>query len=500
MLSYLNDPHRFSFLHTFSPFAHGSDLPLPDVLPDADVRDAFADVDFGSAADALWTPALTLWAFLGQVLGADKSCRQAVANVVLAFALTIEPTDLDTAGYCRVRAKLPAPVIRRLCLRLGHNLEQHAPAAWLWHGRHVKMVDGSTSKLPDTAKNRAAFPQPNSQKAGLGLPVIRWVVIIALATAAMQGFAYGPYQGKETGETALLRELLDEFDAGDVALMDRYYCSYFMAALLMAGQVGIVARMHQKRKYDFRRGRRLGPKDHIVDWHRPARPKWMSEELYALLPATIQMREIYCKVKRPGYRVRELVIVTTLWDATLYSAEAVCTLYEQRWQVELDIRNLKTTLGMDGLRCKSPAMVEREIWMHLLAYNLVRKVMAQAAVQADLSPRQLSFKAAKQAILAGWQQMTMLGGQEAIEAIGQAKSGGEPMVRPGAAQDYAKLANGMLGALESEQVGDRPGRCEPRAVKERGKPHKLLTEPREQARAKLLNPKKQARKKRRKQK
>jgi hypothetical protein len=279
----------------------------------------------------------------------------------------------------------------------------------------------------------------------------------------IQGFAYGRYAGKETGETALFRELLECLQGGDVVLADRFYCSYFLVALLQRLGADVVMRLHQRRKYDFRRGQRLGAGDHIVEWIKPQRPEWLSEELYAQLPDKIRMREICRRVNEPGCRVEELVIATTLLDAAEYSADAIADLYSKRWLIELDIRALKTTLRMDVLECKTPFMVEREIWAHILAYNLVRKVSAQVAALLEEHPRSVSFKATKQAILAGWQQATRLQGA-----------------------DYVRVEKAMLRLLRKQKVGHRPGRCEPRAVKRRPKPHKLLTEPRGQARAKLL--------------
>jgi putative transposase len=298
----------------------------------------------------------------------------------------------------------------------------------------------------------------------LGTPMIRWVVLISLATAAIQGLAYGPYAGKETGETALFRQLLDQLKRGDIVLADRYYCNYFMVALLLKEGVDVVARLHQKRKYDFRRGQRLGKDDHIVEWLRPKQPEWMSDELYALMPETIRMREIRRRVDEPGCRVKELVIATSLLDAQQYEADEIVDLYAERWHVELDIRSLKVTLGMSDLRCRTPFMVEREIWAHILGYNLIRKVGAQVAMQMNVSPRSVSFKATRQAILGGWQPATMSQGA-----------------------DYVRLEKVMLKLLRKQKVGHRPGRCEPRAIKVRPKPHKLLTEPRQDARDKLLN-------------
>jgi putative transposase len=459
-------PQAFQCNHACAPFLNGDALPLPHLFEPEQVQQRFAEhpVSFGQSATALWTPLLTLWTFLRQVLSADRSCRQAVCHVVLAFALTRPPEAFDTAAYCRARAKLPPALLQDLTLDVGRRLEAQVPAAWLWHGRHVHLVDGSTSRLADTPENQRAYPQPKSQKPGLGLPILRWVVLLSLATAAVLGFAYGPYQGKQTGETSLFRQLLQQLRPGEIVVADRYYCSYFMVALLLNGGVDVVLRLHQRRRYDFRRGRRLGRYDHVVVWQRPARPKWMDAETYARVPQTLEVREIRRRVQEPGCRVQVLTLATTLRDADAYSADDIAALYQQRWQVELDIRSLKTTLGMSDLRCLSPWMVERELWLHCLAYNLVRKVAAQAALLAGRSPRSISFKASKQTLLASWDHLSF---EEQAE-------------------DYARVALGLLQALAKEQVGDRPGRCEPRAIKQRPKPHRLLKEPRRAAQERLL--------------
>jgi len=459
-------PHAFQFKNALAPFLYGDALPLPESLDPAQVQQRFTEhqVGFGHLGTAFWTPALTLWAFLRQVLSADRSCRQAVCHVVLAFALTRPPEAFDTAAYCRARAKLPTALLERLALDVGHQVEAHAPAAWLWHGRHVQLVDGSTSRLPDTPENQRAYPQPKSQQPGLGLPIVRWVVLVSLATAGVLGLAYGPYQGKQTGETALFRRLLKHLRPGAVVVADRYYCSYFMVALLRACGVDVVLRLHQRRRYDFRRGRRLGRYDHVVVWQRPARPTWMDEDTYAQVPTTLEVREIRRRVQEPGGRVQELTLATTLCDAVAYPADDIAELYHQRWQVELDIRSLKTTLGLSDLRCLTPFMVEKELWMNCLAYNLVRRVAAQAALRSEQSPRSISFKASKQALLGSWDGLSF------TEAAAEA----------------TQVALGLLQALAKEHVGDRPGRCEPRAIKRRPKPHKLLREPRGAAKARLL--------------
>jgi Transposase DDE domain len=468
MPSYLPRPRDFQLQHALAPFVTGEGLPFAEVLRVADVARILAkhQVRLGRRRWSLWTPAVTLWAFLWQVLSPDQSCRQVVAHVVMAFALARQAEDdtVNTGNYCKARAQLPAALLEELTLHVGDGLEQAAPAPWRWRGRRVELVDGSTSTLEDTPENQQAFPQPRTQKQGLGSPILRWVVLISLATAAVQGLSYGPYLGKQTGEPALLRQMLHCLRRGDVLLADRFYCSYLLIALLGGRGVDVVARKHQCRQTDYGQAQRLGPDDYLVAWSKPAqRPDWLAQELYDALPATLQLRELRVEVHQPGFRVRELVVVTTLLDARAYPAEEIAELYRQRWQVELDIRSLKVTLGMDRLVCRTPSMVAKEIWAHLLAYNLVRKVAAQVAALAHSQPRAVSFKATKQVLLGAWSPLTGASGEE-----------------------YAPLAKALLRALRKEKVGQRPDRCEPRAVKRRPKKQALLMEPREQARAKLL--------------
>jgi hypothetical protein len=455
-----------SFAAALAPFLTDDGLPFANVLPAEQVQQACQaeGVHFGSSSRSVYNPAVTLWAFLSQVLGADKSCRAAALRVlVLVVALERGPCSADTGLYCRARAKLPAALLRRLTLQVADELEQAVPGHWLWKGRHVYLADGTTATLPDTPENQAAYPQPPTQKPGLGFPMIRLVVLLSLATAALGGLAFGPYEGKETGEPALFRDLLDGLRPGSVVLADRYYCSYFLVALLAERRVDVVTRLHQRRGVDFRRGRRLGPDDHVVVWRRPQRPAWMDRETYEGMPQTLTVREVRVRVETPGSRVRELVVVTTLLEAAAYSREEIADLYHERWHVELDIRALKVTLQMEALRCRTPFMVEKEIWATFLGYNLVRKVSCQAALAAGKHPRQISFTATLQAVRGGWESLTHSRGC-GRRALGQA----------------------LLGALGKEVVGDRPDRCEPRAVKRRPKSQALLTKPRAEARTELL--------------
>ena len=456
------------FRLVLSSFLQSDGLPFGNTLPEEEIERTFDEenVSLGVGEDVVYTPAVTLWAFLSQMLhrGEQRSCMAAVSRVVvLLVALEREPCSSNTGAYCRARAKLPEQALRRLTLQMATGCEEEAPSDWLWHGRHVKLVDGTTVSMPDTDANQAEYPQQVGQEEGLGFPIVRMVLLFSLATGMLCDMAMGPYQGKETGEPALFRELLDRLVEGDIVLADRLYCSYFMIALLMELDIDFVVRLHQARTADFRRGRSLGKGDHLVEWIRPVKPSWMDQETYDGIPESIEVREVLVHVAQPGFRTQSLVVVTTLCNAEEYPAEEIATLYRGRWLAELDIRAIKITLDMDVLRCKTPAMVRRELWTHLLAYNLIRRSILQSAQASGLSPRELSFTAAMQAIAASW----------AIAILSNPCT-------------FAKLVDTHLVNLAGHRVGHRSDRIEPRAIKRRPKPHRLLTKPRAEARAELL--------------
>jgi putative transposase len=459
-------PGRFRLV--LASFLQQPGLPFSDVLSEETIQKTFDDEDasFAHDEDAVYTPAVTLWAFLSQVLfkGEQRSCVAAVARiVVLLVALERGSCSGNTGAYCRARARLSERVIRRLTVGVANGCERELDAKWLWRDRHVYLVDGTTVSMPDTPENQEAYPQQPQQQEGLGFPIARVVVLLSLATGMLTDMAMGPYVGKETGETALLRQLLDRFEQGDILLADRYYCSYFMIALLMELGIDFVTRVHQRRAVDFRRGRRWSQGDHRVVWRRPDKPEWMDPQTYDRMPASIEVREIHVHVGQPGFRTESFVVVTTLTDVREYTKDDIAQLYHYRWLAELDIRSIKVTLAMDVLRCKTPKMVRKEMWTCLLAYNLIRQTMLQSAQASGLSPRQLSFTAAMQSIAASWLVIVLSGNPVA-----------------------GRLIDVELENLANHTIGDRPGRVEPRAVKRRPKPHDLLTIPRPQARAELL--------------
>jgi Transposase DDE domain len=370
----------------------------------------------------------------------------------------------DTGNYCKARKRLPLSFIMGLARRTGGVLHEKAPLKWLWKGRPVLLVDGTTVSMPDTPLNQGAFPQPRTQKPGLGFPIARLLGVICLATGAVLDLAIGPYKGKQTGETSLLRALLERLQKGVILLGDCAFASYFGIAELKRRGVDAVFRMHKRRKVDLRRGRCLGIEDYQVLWHKPQRrPEWMDEATYEQMPDEMWVRELRFRVQQPGYRVQEIVLVTTLLDPVDYTKEELADLFRQRWNIELDLRSIKIVMQMDVLRCKSPDLVVKEIWVHMLAYNIIRAYMATAAVENDATPRALSFKGTMQAISAFRDSMHMA----------------DPQRR-------AQLWATMIAAIAYDRVGDRPGRVEPRCKKRRPKPYRMLKVPRDEARKALL--------------
>ena len=411
------------------------------------------------AASSLWqgwiyTPEVTTWVFLSQCLSADHSCRDAVARLA-AWRVTqgLHACSAETGAYCIAREHLPEEACQQLVRQTGKELEEQSPRAWRWHGRPVRTVDGTTVTMPDTAENQAEYPQQKNQKPGCGLPIARVLVVFSLAVGTVLEVAIRPYQGKLTGENSMLRTLHGSFAAGDVVLADRYFSGWFDLALLQGRGVDVVIRKHQLRATDFRTGRRLGHDDHVVRWAKPARPRWMSRECYAGLPNELALREVRVRVRQRGFRVKSLVIVTTLLDAKEFSAREIADLYRLRWQAELNLRSLKTVLTMDHLRCKTPHRVRNELYMHLLGYNLIRKAMALAASESGICPWQVSFKGTLQTL------NTFL-----------------PLL--GSCMNMADGCEALLACIATHIVGNRPDRYEPRVIKRPPKKYKRMREPR----------------------
>lgn len=428
-------------------------LPLTEVFSVKDAQQIALDVGLKYRL-RLFSPWLTLCVFLWQVMDGGRSCREAVMHLLAdrCWQKNNVAISARTGAYCQARLRLSWEFILGVVRRIAQHISQTTDESNRWCVRRVKIVDGTTFSMPDSAANQERYPQQRGQKPGLGFPILRMVGVFCWSSGAILDFALGPYQGAHSSELALLRKMLDQFSRGDVILADCYYASYLIIALLQAQGCDIVSRQHPRRKTDFRRGQRLGKNDHIVTWHKPKRPAWLDQAHYEKLPATLQIREL---------RRGQLIVITTLLDTAPYTKESLVALYQTRWHCELDLRSIKQIMGMDVLRCQTPDMVEKEIAVHVLAYNLIRALMQKAAQHAQQSPRTVSFAATVQLLMS---HRALLWYCEIHEEQSQA----------------------ILMILADQRVGDRPGRCEPRAIKRRPKAQPLLTRPRQHARDDIL--------------
>ncbi len=392
-----------------------------------------------------------VWCILRQALGPDPSCRATLSWLQSArTSVGLLPLSSDTGAYCKARRRLSDSLLSGLAFRMGEVLSGQAEAKCLWCGRRVLAVDGSAFSMPDTVENQAKYPQPGSQKQGCGFPVAGFVAVICLATGAMLGAMLGTWK---THELALFYHLRRHFRRGDIFLADRGFSSYAEMALFRRRGVDSVLRLHQRRRADFRSGRVLGVDDHVATWTKPVRcPKGLRREDYDLLPETLRVREIRYQVMVKGYRTNEVILSTTLLDGELYSAESLADLYFQRWQVEVDFRHLKITMQLDVCRGKTPEVVEKEFWAHILAYNLIRRLMWDAGDTWDGNALGLSLKGTIQHLLSRW----------ILCWIEKERD------------DYELL----LALINTEGVPHRPGRVEPRVKKRRAKNYSLMTNPR----------------------
>lgn len=394
----------------------------------------------------------TLRLFVGQLLSADRACQDAVGRRLSErVAQGQSASALSTAAYCEARTRLPIEIPTTLGNWIGARLESMAPPAWRWQGRSVKLFDGTTVSMPDTQSNQQAFPQSREQKPGLGFPVARIGALIGLACGAVLGYRVVPCEGKGTGEQSLLMELLVHVEPQDIVLADALLATWWIVEGILARGADVVMAQHGRRITDFARGESLGRRDHIVEWERPPKPRSMTAEAYARYPERLRMREV---------EVAGRILVTTLLDPETAPTMAIDSLYSMRWNIEVDFRTIKATLQMDVLRCKSKGMVEKEIAVYLLAYNLVRWSMAQAAAFSGILPRVLSFTGTKRL----------------LEALAD-------QLRHSPGRRTAFMGVVVLSSIGKLRLPHRPGRIEPRAKKRRPKPLPLLTMPRDEARS-----------------
>jgi hypothetical protein len=405
--------------------------------------------------ERLYPPTETLSMFLAQALSTDRSCQRAVNDAAIKRLVGgLTPCSTHTGAYCRARQRLPVEMVSALVRKSGQLMTETALDTWHWQGRPVRLVDGTTISMPDTQANQSSYPQSRSQKPGLGYPLCRLVGITCLGSGVLLDAAIGRYRGKGADEQSLLRSMLDTLKRGDILLGDAYYATYFLLCDLQHRGVDGVFEQYgaRKRSTDFRRGERLGQRDHLIEISKPKlKPGWMTQADYDQAPDILKVRELQTGGK---------ILVTTFLCAKKTPKIALKLLYQRRWHVELDLRNIKATLGLGVLSCKTPTMAEKEIWVYLLAYNLIRMIMAQAAIHTQQLPRELSFKHSLQLWLSWGRQGTAF------------KHDTDPSV--------------LLVLIAQQRVGKRPGRVEPRALKRRPKPYPLLSQPRQLARQQVL--------------
>lgn len=412
-----------------------------------------AQADEGlNSRERIFSVRRTFFGFLYQVLNPDCPCREVVRQIQALFALHQDgEVDEGTSAYCQARARLPWDILPRLrCAAAAHTQK----AGHLWRGFCVKVVDGTTTSLPDTSRNQRAYPQSRAQKPGCGFPLLRLVGVFSLSTGALLDYAKG---NKHQHELGLLQRLLHQFKPRDLVLADRGFSTYTLLGLLLSRGVHSLFRLHQARPADLRKGKRLGKKDRLFVWDRPlVRPAYLPRCIWKPIPAQLSVRVLRFSLRVPGFRVRSVTLVTTLLDPKEYPAEELAHLYAERWRVELWFRDIKTSMGMEVLRCKSPRMVHKELEMFFIAYNLIRCLMAQAGLRYQIGLSGLSFKGTVDSV------------RQFAAAIAQARS----------RKIQKRLLDKLLEVIARDLLRERFGRAEPRAVKRRPKPFPLLNRPR----------------------
>jgi hypothetical protein len=411
----------------------------------------------------LYDPIITLWTFIRQVLDPDKSCKNAVSGVLSILCDSEEKLPSgNTGAYCKARKRLSLSFIIRLFRKTGKTIHQKASDGFLWCNRHVFLVDGSTFSMYDTPENQQEYPQAKNQHEYHGFPVARILGIFCLATGALIDAAISSLC---MSEISLFRMLYSHLSPGDVALGDKLFGSYGDIALLSDRGIDSVFRMHHLRKTDFRKGKRLGSKgkyDHLVTWKKPGKGTLHLEpELCDRLPKTMLVRELRYFIHIKGFRTKKVTLVTTLLDHHIYTYELLAELYGLRWQVEIDLRHLKTTMQMEHLQSKTPEMVRKEFYVHLLAYNLIRATLWEAGIKHNVHPLKLSYKGAIQHVLSFVTILAFMRNRESIYGV-------------------------MLSIISQDKLLERPFRVEPRMVRAKKRQFPRLTRPRKEIRQKLI--------------
>ena len=401
---------------------------------------------------------VTFWAFVTQVLSPGMGCGEIVSKVQAwwRWAQIHEGETLTTSAYTQARKRLDKDDLLAIAGQIAWSLGRHTHSSENWlEGRPVKIIDGTSVSMPDTPENQAVWPQPSSQKPGCGFPLMKLTGLFSLGSGALIDHAIS---NQHVHESQLFRQMWPRLRQGDVLLGDRGFCSYTTLATLAGRGIDGVFRLHQARKADFRQGRLLGPEDRLVEWTKPSKaPAGFSDEEFAALPETLPLRMIRLQVASPGFRTQSAVVVTTLLDSNLYPADAIRALYGQRWSVELHFHQIKTLMALDVLRCKTPAMIEKELIVHLIAYNLIRVLMQRAAHLHAVPLERISFKGALD---------TSRHFADVIHAASKTP------------RKQKALIEEMLSLIATGIIPARPGRSEPRAKKRRPKNFQILTKPR----------------------
>jgi hypothetical protein len=405
----------------------------------------------------VFCPLVTLWGMLSQALSQDKSLNEVVSRILAHRVSSGLPAcSASSASYSDARHRFPLPVVIRMAREIGRNVHNAAHDNWNWNGRQVFIADGTSLSMPDTKKNRVAYPVPATSKPGIGFPQMRLVALISMATGAVIDIAAGQTKGKGTGEASLIRELLDNMSRGDIFIADRYYPSFALLAELGKRGVDIVSISHSNRHVDFSKGEQLGRDDHVVEWKRPERRAVTSlnDAEFAALPTTIPVREFLIDVEGRDGSKEKAIVISTMTDPAIAQNE-LSALYWRRWGCELDFRAIKCSMQMDVLRSKTPDMIHKELWAGLLAYNLLRGTMTESAKRNGVTPRELSVK----------------GTMQAVESFTPAMM---------AVANNDSLYNALLTTVSAHRVGNRPGRQEPRLKKRRPAWTQLMMKPRDE--------------------
>lgn len=402
----------------------------------------------GNGNDSIFTPLITLKTFLLQILNVDSSCKEAVSTVLMErITHGYEANSMNTGGYCKARQRLPLDILKNMVISSGQALHQQAGDDWLWKGFRVALVDGTTVSMPDTQDNQAAYPQQSTQKLGVGFPILRMVGLLSLPSRSCLAYEIAPYKGKGTGETSLFSKLISSLSQNDLLLGDRYYASYAIMYLLTLQGTSFIFKQSSNVKTEFKKGIHLGAKDHIFQYKKPARkPVWMSKEVYSEIANELWIRE---------FSVNGVIYVSSFLKSKLYPKQELAELYGLRWDVELDFRTIKTNMRMEMLRCKTAEMVNKEIAVNLLAYNLVCSNIAHSAYIYNKKPRQLSFMAAVQ-IMHSFVGICLVMSSKMLE----------------------KFLPLILEAISYTEVGTRKRPSQPRVLKRRPKSFPLMTKPR----------------------